>query len=202
MIICNDIGFVHIPKTAGSSIRKALITSRKCYYIAKVISPDKDIRDNNNRHDAHLNPKEISNVISTLRLFTCVRNPWDRLVSWYAFRKEERFRKFPDFVRQLYGVDPEVVMDNERSSLQTAKAVSLQGSYLESISFDFVMRMESLEVDWKVIQEWLGSPVPLPRINTSSHLHYLTFDWSNGLKELVAERESYMINRFGYKFGE
>jgi hypothetical protein len=195
MIICRDVGFVHIAKNAGTSIRSALFLSGQCYYLGKVINPRADIKHKDNHFNAHFNPSEVTHQIDNLWLFTCVRNPWERLVSWYSWKKDTK--SFREFVRQLYKVDPEAKSERNPRIPQNNP---IQGSYFEGVSYDFVMRFESLDEDWKTVQEKLNTSVKLPVTNTSSHPHYRKYPWTIDLIELVCDKERYVIDTFGYKF--
>lgn len=74
----NKILFVHIPKTAGKSIRKAL-------------GPFKEVKNkitkNNNYHSTYSHCESSIKDFDSYFKFTVVRNPWDRACSWFFFRK-------------------------------------------------------------------------------------------------------------------
>ena len=63
--------FIHIPKNAGTSI-KAFFGSKEFYHKHKTI---KEIKDEN------------PEIYDSYRKFTIVRNPYDRMVSWYFYLK-------------------------------------------------------------------------------------------------------------------
>jgi hypothetical protein len=69
-----DLFFIHIPKTAGTSIHTAL-----------EIEPDRR---------GHRTLETLYDLYGTTILktpcFTVVRNPWDRMVSLYEFRKQKK----------------------------------------------------------------------------------------------------------------
>jgi len=63
--------FVHIPKNAGTSI-KAFFGNKEFYHKHKAI---KEIKNEN------------PEIYNSYRKFTVVRNPYDRMVSWYFYLK-------------------------------------------------------------------------------------------------------------------
>lgn len=73
--------FVHIPKTAGNAIWKTANTM----YPVEII---KNSRCNRNYHSTLLDYE--NNYFDSMHnpfVFTFVRNPWDRVCSWFFFRK-------------------------------------------------------------------------------------------------------------------
>lgn len=81
MVVCNEKRciFIHIPKTAGTSIEQFLKDKDKnfIYYLG--------VRDNRSMHHftAMDLKKEIPNVFNNYYKFSIVRNPYDRLLSEY-----------------------------------------------------------------------------------------------------------------------
>ena len=84
--------FIHIPKTAGNSIQNIL----KDYSEESVvtISPHHDginqfeVRSDSYSINKHSTLLEYQNEFGVAKIdglfkFTCVRNPWDRLISFY-----------------------------------------------------------------------------------------------------------------------
>jgi hypothetical protein len=110
MPIClnRKIAFIHIPKTAGSTIEKALgLQNIENLYQEKkfknyLVCPQ------------HLTCGELSNEIDLAGydIFTIVRNPYDRLVSeFYHMKNNEWLFKlrdlpFQDFIYSILDLDP------------------------------------------------------------------------------------------------
>jgi len=183
MMITNGVGFVHIQKTAGTSIRQAMMMSGPTYYIGKVIEPEEDVGSRGNRYNAHFNPKELAPLLKGLCVFTCVRNPWDRLVSWYAYANPDK--TFDEFVRDLYEIESPVNSP-------------IQGDYFDGIKYNYVLLFEHLESDWKSMQKLLRGP-SLDAMNKSNHKPYQQY-YTPELAGVVADKEKYVIERFGYTF--
>lgn len=190
MIITNGVGYVHIQKTAGTSIRQAMMKSGPTFYIGQVRQPREDVSSRGNRYNAHFNPSIIKPILSNLFMFTCVRNPWDRLVSWYSAANDPR--TFEEFVRQLYGID-------KQDNLCAKPNSPVQGNFFKSIKYDLVLTFEELDVQWSLIQEKIGSDEKLRQLNQSNHRIYRDY-YTPELRSIVANKEKYVIERFGYTF--
>jgi len=153
--------------------------------------------------------------------FGFVRNPWDRLVSWYSMiekrRKKLSFfrrRRRDPFEFKLWNEVVEKATDFD-SFIDTCTDVIFDNGCYKSFAFnqidyladaagrpivDFVGRFETLEADAAEIFRRLGiRDVELPRRNPSSHSHYS--EWYNDrTREIVAKRFARDISTFGYSF--
>jgi sulfotransferase famil protein len=191
--------FVHIPKTAGNSIQSAL----RDYSEDQLVALRKE-QDGIERFGLR-NPKYKIRKHSTLReyrdtlgeeqfrklyRFTCVRNPWDRMVSYYFTPTQ----------------NPES-WDREKFYGIISKAISI-ADYLrlnenEENSFanvDYIMRFENLADDFRTVCNQLDiSPVTLPQYNRSTREHYSKY-YDDELREFVRTRFAADIERFGYTF--
>ncbi|HEX5316827.1 MAG TPA: sulfotransferase family 2 domain-containing protein, partial [Candidatus Kapabacteria bacterium] len=122
--------------------------------------------------------------------FTCVRNPWDRMISLYFTPTQNT-----------------IVWDRKRFRKIIVKALPvsdyLQLNECENESFenvDYIMRFENLEDDFRAVCAAIGiSPAVLPKYNRSNREHYSTY-YDDELRELVRERFAAEIERFGYTF--
>jgi hypothetical protein len=85
-----NILFIHIPKTAGSSIID--VVKKNCHEI-KDHYPE--FFDNHNININKLNIQSISNY-KMYKSFTVVRNPYDRIVSAYNYLKHLKIFNSPD----------------------------------------------------------------------------------------------------------
>lgn len=214
--------FIHIQKTAGTSITGALAGLDGSHFIAPPHLRFRDIRLKSGARPF---------------IFTVVRNPWDRLVSWY----EMMLRKggHNDFSRYLLGIDvegksnssfseyirkTEVISETCRSELANAflgsetAYMAIGPSYFKSIGFnqldyiydennriccDKVLRFERLEADWGELCVELGLPkgLVLPKKNANPHpisWRYYYSDLSDW--EWVARLYERDIAHFGYRF--
>lgn len=75
--------FIHIPKTAGSSIMHYALSQATLHHIPN---------DRSINHNYHSTLQDVENYLcpynSNFFTFSVVRNPWDRAASWFFFRKE------------------------------------------------------------------------------------------------------------------
>ena len=193
--------FVHIPKTAGNSIQSAL----RDYSEDQLVALRKE-QDGIERF-ALRNPKYKIRKHSTLRQyrdtlgeeqfrklyrFTCVRNPWDRMVSYYFTPTQ----------------NPES-WDREKFYGIISKAISI-ADYLRLnenekdpfANVDYIMRFENLADDFRTVCNQLDiSPVTLPQYNRSMREHYAKY-YDDELRDFVRTRFAEEIERFGYTFQE
>jgi hypothetical protein len=192
--------FVHIPKTAGNSIQTILRHYSEDEIVA--LRADQDgierfgIRNPNYKIKKHSTLAEYRAALGEARFldlykFTCVRNPWDRMVSYY------------------FGTTLVQAWDRKEFKQLILKAVSVT-DYLrldkgESDPFgnvDYVMRFENLADDFRTASAKLGIPTaPLPQYNRSNREHYSKY-YDAELRELIGKRFAREIDRFGYAFEE
>jgi hypothetical protein len=193
--------FVHIPKTAGNSIQTILHHYSEDEIVA--LRADQDGIERFGLRNPHYKIKKHSTLAEyraalgkaqfrDLFKFTCVRNPWDRMVSYYfgttqlveSWNRKE-FRKL--ILRAL----------SVRDYLQLDKAeVDPFGNV------DYIMRFEGLADDFRAVSARLGIPdAPLPQYNRSNREHYSKY-YDAELRELIRKRFAPEIERFGYAFEE
>ena len=197
--------FVHIPKTAGTSLTRAL---------APFSNPNPDKRFDKIKSKlgyvsdpaSFYLPKHADYRYAEKRLgkeaydqfykFAFVRNPWDLLVSYYAYiqKKEDHHRRkkvspMSDFSAYL---DYEI-------SRNKAFQYKMICNEKKEIQVDFVGRFESLASDFDKIADHLGIEASLPHINTSKHRPYQEA-YTPELRDRVAEHWKDDIEIFGYQF--
>ena len=120
--------------------------------------------------------------------FAVVRNPWDRVVSSYFFKKKKN-QISCDFESWLYN---EPKRNNNWFTFKTP-----QGQWLTSTP-TWTLRLENLLLDFKVIQEYTNCYIPLPHNNTSTR--------KDCKPAVIAETKNYVaifsqdIEQFDYTF--
>ena len=132
------------------------------------------------------------NSYSNYFKFAFVRNPWDRVVSWYCFEKNE----FTNKKRDLTNV-------NFAKYIRNYENIWAHGFQCESTKCcDFIGKFENLQQDFDIICDKVGIPQrKLPHKNATKHKHYTEY-YDEETKQIVAERYAKDIEYFNYKFGE
>jgi hypothetical protein len=191
--------FVHIPKTAGNSIQSVLCDYSEDQLVALRKEQDGierfGLRNPNYRIKKHSTLSEYRDAVGdkefrTLYKFTCVRNPWDRMASYYFTPTQS----------------PEI-WNRKRFLGVISKAVSVadylrldDGEKDPFANVDYIMRFENLADDFRAVCTAIGiSPPALPQYNRSSREHYTKY-YDDELREFVRTRFTAEIERFGYTF--
>jgi chondroitin 4-sulfotransferase 11 len=146
--------------------------------------------------------------------FAFVRNPWDRLVSCYFEKIDNRFRyqdlnppgekdrfyprmPFAEFVEAVHATPDETANHHFRSQHTT---VCDSGG---RVMADFVGRFENLREDFALVAERIGAPgLELPhrvKSRTRGERHYRDL-YDEKLQGLVYERYEKDVETFGYSF--
>ncbi len=198
--------FVHVQKTAGTSITELLAPyalappASRWNKIASDLGLRRDWRRYYFRRHAPLARAERvlpPELFHSLFKFAFVRNPWDRLVSWYAYILEDqehhrhhRVRRLPDFAAYLR------IEAGKRRRSQWWMLKNSAGR----LGVDFVGRFENLERDIAELCSRLGIEYrPLPRAKSSRHAPYQTF-YTPELAAFVAKHWAAEIEAFDYRF--
>lgn len=191
--------FIHVPKTAGQSVAVALFGAKAGlvdhvpYFTYQWADPKKFAR---------------------YWKFAVVRNPWDRVVSAYAYMSLPNHRRF---YARVHGPDIAFSGDVSDFDIFVRKAVSEKSSTFARTGFypllsqsyflldssgklmvDFLGRYETLSADFEKISGELGmTECVLPRLNASNRgdfrSYYTSDTWS--IVERVYARD---IAEFGY----
>jgi hypothetical protein len=201
--------FIHVPKTAGSSVFIALkpYADRVDDYWANRWLAAAGIHVNHlapvayRKFRPHVAARTLqqwlpAEVFAGLFKFAFVRNPWDLLVSSYHFLKSKPEHRRSRLVRSLPSFADYVEYEIRRGRLlQTSMLCDRQGRLL----MDFVGRYESLAADFATICGRLGLEATLPRVNASARGDYRDH-YPPALAARVAEAFAPDLERFGYSF--
>lgn len=200
----HKIIFVHINKCAGQSIRRALPRGTRGH--------------NTIGHYLELVRREGKNPDDYFK-FTFVRNPWDKVASFYHYHKRREWDIFPwtvatapafnEFLQKLFVEnDGALAVDIFRGrSGETTHHLRLSNS-LDWVTgtggevlVDFIGRMENIQHDFDVVCDRAGiKRKTLPHVNKSTHKPYWEY-YDEVSRDLVAQRFQRDIDYFGYRFG-
>jgi len=193
--------FVHIPKTAGNSIQSVLRDYSEDQLVALRKEQDGierfGLRNPSYKIKKHSTLNEYYEALGgdqfrDLYKFTCVRNPWDRMVSYYftPTQSPETWspKKFRGIISKAVSISDYLRLDN--------------GEEDPFANVDCIMRFESLAEDFRAVCSAIGiSPLTLPQYNRSNREHYSKY-YDDELRELVRTRFAPEIERFNYAFEE
>lgn len=190
--------FVHIPKTGGTSIMKALrpygLKGSGHIQLSRELSVHKIGR-----------PKRARYTV-----FCVSRNPWDLVVSNYSYIKMEKSYWHSLDGTTNYGVHPDYEFVKDLSFKEFVYALkdkkikskynTLPQTYWINRKVDKVLRFENLNEDFKALCKEVGlDKVELPHLNKSTHKSYKDF-YDDELIEIVRKLYHKDIETFGYEF--
>jgi len=181
-----DFSFIHINKTGGSSIEGAL----KAPLIHETALTFRD-RIGTERWD-----KRFS--------FAIVRNPWDRAVSQFHYRRmtnqtglSDTSLLFNDWIRNVFLTRSPQFMNEEIMFLPQIEWVSDEEG---NIMVDYIGKFENLQQSWDDISERLNrQPSRLPHKKKSSRGDYQSY-YDEESKDIVGDFFKRDIEAFGYSF--
>src|SRR5438128_84518 len=191
--------FVHIPKTAGNSIQSILRDYSEDELVALWGEQDGierfGLRNPKYKIKKHSTLAEYRAVLRdeqfrSLYKFTCVRNPWDRMVSYYFTPTQ-----------QMGAWDRKEFRKMISKGLSVADYLRLDEDEEDPFgNVDSIMRFENLADDFRAVCGTLRIlPVTLPQYNRSIREHYSKY-YDDELRDLVRTRFAWEIERFGYTF--
>ena len=191
--------FVHVPKTAGNSIQSVLRDYSEDQIVALRSEQDGierfGLRNPNYKIRKHSTLAEYRAALGdeqfrSLYKFACVRNPWDRMVSYYFTPTQ-----------QVGELDRKEFRKVISKALSVADYLRLdKGDDDPFANVDYIIRFESLADDFRLVCATLGIPtVPLPQYNRSRRERYSKY-YDDELRELVRKRFAPEIERFDYTF--
>lgn len=214
MIISRGRGyvFVHIPKTGGTSLA-AVLEDRAMKDDLLIGDTPKALRRKGRlkglpargRLWKHATLGDIDGILSVEEIaqmftFTLVRNPWDRVVSYYHWLQDQSFDHPAVRLAQSMPFDRFLRAPLVRQSLQQSPARAYMQDATGTERCRLYIRIEHFAQDAAPLMDHLGFSLVLPHLNPSDraadHRGYYTTETRTIVAELCAED----IARFGYGF--
>ena len=193
-----DFLFIKPHKTGTRSIRTSLQKYTCNEYGIKFKDCGKFLSsDWRKGHRTFLDYKKLfaDHISDTAIIFMSIRNPWDRLVSWFFDTKKRR----PHFLLNssidfASSVKSEPIMLNLRSLSEF--------SYGANSNRIHYIRLENIQLDFNIVCDKIGIPnQQLDCYNQTNHKHYTEY-YDDETRAIIAEKYARDIEYFGYKFGE
>jgi len=174
--------FIHVIKTAGSSIEKCLSGVKKHKH-----EPASKVRK-------AVGEKTWNSYFK----FSFVRNPFDKIVSQYHFNRHKWGHKNSTFKEYVDAW-------SKGDRISTFPQLNLH--YIDE-ELDFIGRFENLQEDFNTVCDRIGIHRGiwrwrrrLPHANKTKHKHYTEY-YDDETRQIVAERYAKDIEHFGYRFQE
>lgn len=212
-MICHKrkILFIHIPRTGGQSIEHFLFPS----YNFNASENQSIMYGWNNKIGwlNHMTCNEIKtygylsdNRYKQYFKFAFVRNPWERLISEYAWKFNDDFSLFRQFCVDILEMNYKKWAGSYRDHLAFMQHIKAQHEYIYdnsgNLEIDFLGKYENFNRDFYNICEKTYLKYKEPHcINKSEHKYY-TYYYDKQTKELVNRIYKDDIEIFNYNFGD
>ncbi len=204
--------FVHIPKTGGTAMSLALEDRAKADDILigdtpKALKRRRRLQgvETAGRLWKHSTLADVEGLVTRDQMaawfvFTMVRNPWDRMVSYYHWLRDQRFghpavalAKETDFAGFLAAPETQVSV----SAFPYGRYVT-DGAGGEHA--DRFVRLERLEQDLAPVEAHLGFSIDLPHANASDRERDWRVYYDDVTAGIVGRMCAEDIARFDYRF--
>lgn len=204
--------FVHIPKTGGTSMALALEArahkddiligdtpkARRRKARAKTLNAKGRVWKHSTLADIHgaLSEEDLRGMF----VFTLVRNPWDRMVSYYHWLQDQSFDHPAVSLAKTVDFEGFVRAPQTAQSFKSNPYRSYVSNSNGAERANAFVRLEALEEDLAPITEHLGFPLDIPHVNRSQRPSDYRLAYSDATVEAVASMCAEDISRFGYVF--
>ncbi len=178
--------FIHIPRTAGTSIEAALVGN------------DWWLIDPQSKHISASQARDLygEDIWESYTKFTVVRNPWDRVVSMWA----------TGWWHEPSGVLPNCSFYDFCKNLKSHQHERSNSILVEEIidrPIDFILRFESLANDLSIMfKKVFGNETlfpTIPHLERREHLDFRAY-YDPCSRDIIATRFNSEIRQFGYQF--
>jgi len=194
----HNVTFVHIPKSAGTSVGNWIVDHADESAVMLWWN--------------HPTLAQMRRTCSTNFSIAVVRNPWDRLVSMYhyaqfgtsphpaidsdmiheMFIRANNYKVWPTFDEWVSNLPSFYTTPNQQG-------MDMSQMYWIGDGVDLVIKMETIEQQFEVVQEMFKCGDPLPKQNTTNHGHYSKY-YDARTRDLVARWFKRDIEAWHYEF--
>lgn len=204
--------FVHIPKTGGTSLALALEDKAMKDDVLIGDTPKakkrrkrlKDVQTTG-RVWKHSRLTDVYGLVDQAQMedyfvFTLVRNPWDRMVSYYHWLRDQTFDHPHVTLAKTVEFSP-FLNDGLTQAMMSADGAARYVSDQSGVDrCDLYLRLEQLAQDVKTLEDAIGVRLGMvPHTNTSTRGAYQTY-YTDADLTLVGQLFAPDIARFGYAF--
>lgn len=197
--------YIRNPKTASKTAIHLFTTYQKkgkdCATNIEVDGQTHSLQD----HKSYARLSEILESREDIKLdeyfkFMTVRNPWDRMVSYFLFHKKKGYhqcKNMDEFLKH-YSKDSRLRKEHHLYP-QLWWAKDSNGK----IAIDYFIRFENLEEDWYQAMDKIGySRIAIPKLNVTPNRKPYSSYYTDESRRRIAELFKEDIEYFGYKFEE
>lgn len=204
--------FVHIPKTGGTSLALALEARAHRDDILIGDTPKAIKRRGRvkklsakGRLWKHSTLADLDGVLSPsdldgMFISTLVRNPWDRVVSYYHWLRAQNFDHAAVGLAKTHDFSGFVLHPDTQASLRTnpyTRYVTDATGVERAATF---VRLEALDTDLAPVEQHLGFKLTLPQVNRSDRPKDYRLAYTDQTAEIIARVCADDIAQFGYHF--
>ena len=214
MIISQGRGyiFVHIPKTGGTALSLALESRAMKDDLLIGDTPKAKRRKHRlkglstrGRLWKHSTLADIDGLLSveeigSLFAFTMVRNPWDRVVSYYHWLRNQDFDHKAVALAKSLDFKPFVQHPSVLSSFRTSPAAHYMRRADGVVQCASYIRLEHFRADCRALCQHLGFDLELPHENRSERNRDWRPYYDDRTAQLISSVCSNDIEAFGYRF--
>ena len=206
--------FIHQPKTGGTAMALAL-ESRAMKDDMMLGDTPKALRRRHKLRDAkaagrlwkHATLADLDGLITPAMIapcfvFTLVRNPWDRAVSYYHWLSEQSFDHPAVQLAKRNGFKDFICTPAIIESLKQSPARSYVTDASGTERCDLYLRLEAFAQDAAPLFAHLGFSFDLPRVNASARDRSFQSYYDTQSRAAVAQACAEDIERFGYSFDD
>ena len=138
--------------------------------------------------------------LDDLFVFSLVRNPWDRMVSYYHWLCEQTFDHAAVALAHSLDFEAFVIHPQTRAALKASPARHYLTDTAGQERADLYIRIEHLADDAQKLWGHLGFKLDIPHANKSTRQTDFRSYYSAASQDAVAEAAAEDISRFGYSF--